>query len=209
MSRPVWLDDLATALPQVPAEWFSAFVPPQGGGRRESAVLLLFGAGTDQRTRVVLTERSHSLRAHPGQMSFPGGGRDAGDVDLVATALREAGEEIGLESAGVDVVATLPALHIPVSGYDVTPVLAWWREPARVWAREPAEVARVLLVPVDELVDPVNRHRIRHPSGYVGPAFSTQDVLIWGFTAGLLDRVLCLAGIAVPWDDSDVRDLPG
>lgn len=209
MSRPVWMDHLIAELQDVPGEWFSAFVPSAGGGRRESAVLLLFGAGGDGRTEVLLTERSAALRSHAGQVSFPGGGRESADADPVATALREAQEEVGLDPAGVEVVATLPALHIPVSGYDVTPVLGWWREPGPVWVRQPAEVAEVLSVPVDELLDPAHRHRVRHPSGYVGPAFTPQGVLVWGFTAGLLDRVFMLAGISRKWDADDVRDLPG
>lgn len=209
MSRPAWMDHLIAQVQDVPGEWFSAFVPPAGGGRRESAVLLLFGAGADGRTEVLLTERSAQLRSHAGQVSFPGGGLEAADADLVGTALREAQEEVGLDPSGVEVVATLPALHIPVSGYDVTPVLGWWREPGPVWVRQPAEVTRVLTVPVDELLDPGNRHRVRHPSGYVGPAFSTHGVLVWGFTAGLLDKVLLLAGISREWDADDVRDLPG
>lgn len=206
--RPPWLAHLVEQLEQVPDAWFSRFLPPQGGGQRSSAVLILLGRGDTGRTEVVLTQRAGGLRTHAGQVSFPGGGREPADADLVGTALREAGEEIGLDAAGVDVVATLPALHIPVSGYDVTPVLGWWSRPGPIWVREPHEVARVLRVPVDDLVTPANRHQVRHPSGYVGPAFTTHDVLVWGFTAGLLDKVVELAGLTEPWDHSDVRDLP-
>ncbi len=209
MSRPAWMDHLIAQVQDVPAQWFSAVVPPAGGGRRQSAVLLLFGPGADGRTEVLLTERSHSMRSHPGQVSFPGGAHEQGDADLAGTALREAAEEVGLDTDGVDVVSVLPALHIPVSGYDVTPVLAWWREPGPVWVRQPAEVAQVLSVPVDDLLEPAHRHRVRHPSGYVGPAFTVQGVLVWGFTAGLLDKVLLLAGISQEWGADDVRDLPG
>jgi 8-oxo-dGTP pyrophosphatase MutT (NUDIX family) len=201
------MDELIERVGTVPGEWFSRFLPPEGGGRRESAVLMLFGAADDGRTEVVLTERSHSMRSHPGQVSFPGGGRESGDPHLAATALREAHEEIGLERAGVEVVAQLPALHIPVSGYDVTPVLAWWQRPAPVWVRQPEEVAQVLRVPVDHLVDPQHRFLVRHPSGFVGPAFDADGLLVWGFTGGLLDRVLDLAGLTQEWDRGDVRDL--
>lgn len=107
-------------------------------------------------------------------------------------------------------LAELPTLHIPVSGYDVTPVVAWWRspDPASLWAKDPREVARVVQPTVGELVDPARRFRVRHPSGFVGPAWDVEGLLVWGFTAGILDRVLDLAGISLPWDAGRVRDLP-
>lgn len=200
---------LVREVERAPGELWSRFLPPVGGGRRSSAVLMLFGSGPGGRTEVVLTERSHTMRSHPAQVSFPGGGREDGDVDLAATALREAQEEIGLDPAGVEVVALLPALHIPVSGYDVTPVLSWWARPGPVFARQSAEVAQVLRVPVDDLVDPWRRFTVRHPSGFQGPAFAVGELVVWGFTAGLLDRVLDLAGLTKEWDTADVRDLPG
>jgi hypothetical protein len=119
-------------------------------------------------------------------------------VDATGTALREANEETGLVAASTTVVATLPRLWIPVSGYVVTPVLAWWHE-----------VARVERVPVAELVDPVNRVRVRHPSGYIGPAFHVRDMLVWGFTAGILNTLLDLAGWTREWDENRIEDFPG
>jgi hypothetical protein len=62
-------------------------------------------------------------------------------------------------------------------------------------------------VPLADLTDPANRFRIRHPSGYVGPAFGVADMVVWGFTAGLLDAVLEAAGLNQPWDDRVVRPL--
>ena len=73
---------------------------------------------------------------------------------------------------------------------------------------DPREVARVARVPLAELADPANRFRVRHSSGYVGPAFAVADMLVWGFTAGLLEAILEAAGLAEPWDESDVRPLP-
>ena len=63
-------------------------------------------------------------------------------------------------------------------------------------------------VPLADLVDPANRFRLRHPSGFVGPAFGVADMVVWGFTAGLLDAILEAAGLARPWDTTDVRPLP-
>lgn len=207
MTCPPWMPRLVAEIARAPGERWSRFLPPPGGGRRASAVLMLFGAGVDGRTEVVLTERSHGMRSHAGQVSFPGGGREEADDDLAATALREAQEEIGLDPGEVEVVAVLPALHIPVSGYDVTPVLAWWPRRGRVFVRQPGEVAQVVTVAVDDLIDPANRFTARHASGFRGPAFATGDLVVWGFTAGLLDRVLELSGLTRPWDSTDVREV--
>ncbi len=201
---PSWLTDVAPRVASMSGEVFSPFLPPAGGGRRSSAVLILFGPGPVG-PEAILTVRARTLRSHPGQVSFPGGGIEAGDADAAATALREAAEEIGLDPAQVDVLAELPTLHIPVSGYDVTPVLAWWARPGIVQVTDPAEVEEVLHAPVEQLLDPGRRFLVRHPSGYIGPAFEVESIVIWGFTAGLLDRVLDLAGLTREWDRSRVR----
>lgn len=212
--RPPWLDHLVEQVDRgIAGEWFSAFLPPDGGGRRQSAVLMLFGppSPTDPPgdARVLLTERAHTMRSHAGQAAFPGGGREPEDENLTRTALREAQEEVGLDPGGVRVLTHLPTLHIPVSGYDVTPVLGWWERPTRVWAREPHEVERVVNASVAHLLEPENRVRVRHPSGFVGPGFVVDELLVWGFTAGLLDRTLHLAGLTRDWDRRRVVDLPG
>lgn len=165
---------------------------------------MLFGPGP-RGPEAILTVRAHTLRSHPGEVAFPGGGAEPGDADEVQTALREAAEEIGLDASEVEVMAQLPTLHIPVSGYDVTPVLAWWARPGQIDVNEPAEVAAVLRAPVDQLLDPECRFQVRYPSGYVGPAFEVDSIVIWGFTAGLLDRVLDLAGLTRTWDYTQVR----
>ncbi len=207
MSEPAWLRPLVEAVRSATATDFlriGAPQPPPTGGRR-SAVLILFGPGPD----LLLIERSDRLRKHAGQPAFPGGAVDPGDDGPVATALRESAEEVGLDPAGVEVVTLLPELFLPPTGYLVTPVLAWWHTPAPVGVVDPGEVARVERVPVAELVDPANRCRVRGPaSGYAGPAFTVRGMLVWGFTAAVLDRILELGGWARPWDVHDVRDLP-
>jgi 8-oxo-dGTP pyrophosphatase MutT (NUDIX family) len=202
-SVPDWLADLAAAatLMDVP----SVMRPPVFGGRR-SAVLVLFGdgpAGPD----LLFIQRSEGLRRHAGQPAFPGGAIEDDDDGPVAAALREAVEETGLDPAGVDVLAPLPELFIVRSGFRVVPVLAWWREPSAVRPVDIGEVAAVERIPVADLADPRHRLMLQYPNGRTGPAFRIGSMLIWGFTALLVDRLLALAGWELPWDASDVREL--
>ncbi|MFI1755107.1 NUDIX hydrolase [Streptomyces sp. NPDC020571] len=207
---PGWLDPVVRAVETVRPTQLSRFLPPADGAGRQSAVLILFGDGTREGEggrgpELLLMERAGSLRSHPGQPAFPGGALDPEDGDPrgdgpLRAALREAEEETGLDPAGVQLFGALPKLYIPVSGFVVTPVLAWWREPTPVGVVDPAETARVFTVPVADLTDPANRVTTIHPSGHRGPAFLVESALVWGFTAGIIDRLLHFAGWERPWD---------
>ncbi|MEU7843045.1 CoA pyrophosphatase [Micromonospora sp. NPDC049114] len=204
---PEWIEPLLTRLGTARAEDFTRLTTPSEGGR-ESAVLVLLGEQPDLGPDVLVLQRAATLRNHAGQPAFPGGAADPEDADVRATALREANEEVGLDPASVTVLAELPKLWIPVSDFVVTPVLAWWHDPHPVHPAEPAEVAHVARLPVRELVDPANRLRVRHPSGWVGPAFSARGMLVWGFTAGVLATLLDMGGWARPWSPGRLVDLP-
>jgi 8-oxo-dGTP pyrophosphatase MutT (NUDIX family) len=203
---PPWLAPLLAAIEAVTADDLTRFPAPPDAPKR-SAVLVLFGESAGE-PDVLLIERAHDMRSHAGQPAFPGGRIDDTDADAVAAALREAAEETGLDPAGVDVVGVLPDLYIPPSGFAVTPVLGWWRRPTAVSVMDPAEVASVHRVALAELADPRHRCRVRHPSGFVGPAFEVRDLLVWGFTGGLLDRLIHLGGWEQPWEPSRVVPLP-
>jgi 8-oxo-dGTP pyrophosphatase MutT (NUDIX family) len=157
---------------------------------------------------VIFTLRHGGLRTHAGQVAFPGGRADPEDADAIATALREAEEEVGLDPASAEVLALLPDLYIPVSSFVVTPVLAWWRHPHPVHPRQPAEVAHVARLPISELVDPENRIRVRHRSGWIGPAFQVRGMLVWGFTAGVISTLLDIGGWTRPWKPGRIVELP-
>ncbi|GGM33704.1 NUDIX hydrolase [Dactylosporangium sucinum] len=205
---PAWFEPLLSRLHDTEAADFTRLPTPDGEGRRQSAVLILFGEQPASGPDVLVLQRAATMRNHAGQPAFPGGAVDPGDADTIACALREAEEEVGLDPSTVEVVATLPTLWIPVSNFLVTPVLAWWRAPHPVGPADPAEVARVERLPIRDLADPAHRLRLRHPSGWIGPAFRIHDMLVWGFTAGVLSTLLELGGWAVDWPTGRVEELP-
>lgn len=209
-SLPDWYAPLVRGVQTAPREELTGFRAPPNEVVRQSAVLVLFADGTDRGSAgpdVLIIERAAAMRSHPGQPAFPGGATDPGDDGPIATALREAQEETGLDPSGVLPVARLPQMWIPPSGFVVTPVLGWWATPSPITAADPAEVAAVHRVSVADMVDPTNRVKVAHPSGYVGSGFEVDGMLVWGFTGLLLDRLFALANWAHPWED-DARTVP-
>lgn len=206
-SVPSWMHPLVAGVHdrELPGRLHDLVGPGPASARR-GAVLMLFGdgaAGPD----LLLTGRAATMRSHAGQPAFPGGSIDPGE-GVIEAALREGSEETGLVPSSVLPVALLPDLYLPPSGFLVSPVLAFWREPGAVRSVDPAETAVVARVPVAELVNPANRGQVHHPSGYIGPAFQVADLLVWGFTAGLVDALLELGGWGRPWDQNRVYELP-
>ena len=104
-------------------------------------------------------------------------------------------------------VGTLPEVFIPHTGFRVVPVLAWWRRPSAVAPVDAAEVAAVERVSVAELADPAQPADGAVRDGRTTPAFRVRGMLIWGFTAALVDRLLALGGWEQPWDVTRVEDL--
>lgn len=202
---PAYLDRLVAAMPEVRGEQLSHFLPPETGGR-PAAVLALFGEG-EHGPDLLLIERAATMRSHAGQPAFPGGAEDEDDGGPVGAALRESQEEVGLDPASVTVLGTWPRLWLPPSGFVVTPVLGFWHEPHPVRVVDTAEVAAVVRVPVSVLADPERRVTITHPSGWKGPGFRTDELLVWGFTAGIVDALLRFGGWEQPWDRARQHEL--
>jgi 8-oxo-dGTP pyrophosphatase MutT (NUDIX family) len=183
---PGWLTALAARTDVADHEWFATYAPPEGHGRR-SAVLMLFGPDAVGGEDVVLTERAHTLRSHPGQVSFPGGRLDPDDDGSVGAALREAEEEVGLPASHVDIVGRLDT-YITGTGFEVIPIVALIRVPYPL-RPDPFEVAEVFEVPLDFLVDPRNLQRgSREWQGTTRFFFALpyENRYIWGATAGML-----------------------
>lgn len=166
---------------------------PEGRTLRNAAVLIpVIGQGAE--LQVILTKRSPRLKHHPGQIAFPGGKQDAGDPTLIATALREAQEEISLPPGNVDILGVLPS-HETVTGFSVTPVLGHIRDDFRP-VNDPSEVAEIFRVPLSHVTDPArfaiqSRYWRRQRRYYYTVPFGPY--YIWGATArilrGLADRL--------------------
>lgn len=141
---------------------------------------------------VLLTERTATMRQHAGQISFPGGRQDAGDADAVATALREAQEEVGLRAEHVEVIGQLPT-YLTVTHYAVTPVVGLV-QPAFDLQTQASEVAHAFEAPLAYLMNPA--HHQRHSFEFAGqqrdflsmPWTDAQgrEHFIWGATAAML-----------------------
>jgi 8-oxo-dGTP pyrophosphatase MutT (NUDIX family) len=208
-SLPLWLHPLRDAVGSIRAEDLSGFVPPEDPRPKEGAVLVLFGDGPDG-PDLLLTERAHTMRSQPGQVSFPGGSSDEGE-DAVTTALREAAEETGLHPDGVDVFAVLPRIWLPPRNFAVAPVLAFWDHPSPIHVVNEQEVHAVFRTPIEHLLDPAQRFCVKHPLGWHGPGWMLgpdHDVLLWGFTAGIIDALFDHVGWTREWDRSVLRTLP-
>ncbi len=169
--------------------WQAGVIPT--GSRVAAGLVLLYPIG--HRIHLVLTRRAGTLGQHAGQISLPGGAVD-GDETVETAALREAQEEIGLETAHLRLVGRLSPLYIPVSNFALHPVAAVAdTRPTLVPAT--AEVAHIFEIPLDELRDPTrlrHGHRWRGDQVITVPYFELQGERVWGATAMVLGELIHL-----------------
>jgi 8-oxo-dGTP pyrophosphatase MutT (NUDIX family) len=163
--------------------------PPEAGLRPAAGLLLLFPIAAD--AHIVLTVRSSRLPSHAGQVSLPGGAVEPGE-SIEQAALREANEEIGLESDGVRILGRLTPLHIPVSGFLLHPIVAA-AEGLPLLRPADAEVERILLVPLEHLLDPSRvrqQQRTRDGLFLDIPYLEVEGAQLWGATAMVCAELL-------------------
>jgi 8-oxo-dGTP pyrophosphatase MutT (NUDIX family) len=174
-----------TGAPRPRPAWGAA-----GPSARHAAVLVLVFPDEEGLARLVLTERVDRGGHHSGEVSFPGGRAEPSDPDLVATALREAAEEVGLDpaQAGVRVLGQLSTQWIPVSNFTVTPVVAV-AERRPVLAAQPSEVAAILTPPVSAFLpdgELVWVERVIREWDLRYAAYPVEGLIVWGMTARVL-----------------------
>jgi 8-oxo-dGTP pyrophosphatase MutT (NUDIX family) len=181
LSASTWPPDASSA----------SLAQPQAGEPVAAAVLVpLFVAGDTRTPHVVLTRRRADLRRHAGEISFPGGRRDAEDTDLTATALREAEEEIGLMRAQVDLLGPLPETSTFATNYVIHPFVGVIPE-GIAWRLSAREVDAVLELPLEAVRAARTTTRIeRRGIEFETDAYVLDGHVIWGATARIIEHLL-------------------
>src|SRR5262245_38685083 len=160
----------------------------------EAAVLAPVYRDAEGRVRLVLVRRG-PRGVHGGQIALPGGRWEPSDDDLLATALREAEEEIGLERSMVEVLATLPVVTTATTGFRIAPFLGRLAGPPPSWRRQESEIAEVLEVAIDELARP-ETHRAEEmplagwPEPRLIPCYRIGEHQLWGATYRIVHPLL-------------------
>jgi 8-oxo-dGTP pyrophosphatase MutT (NUDIX family) len=161
------------------------------GPRKSAVMVLLFERENALHTFFI--ERNIYEGVHSGQISFPGGGFEQADIDLVATALRETEEEIGIKATDIQVLGCLTDLYIPPSNFDVMPVVGYLSK-APMLQIDTSEVQQVFDVAIKELLDEKNKGKgeitARDGSKVEVPCFRFQHHMVWGATSMILSEFI-------------------
>ncbi len=160
--------------------------------RRAAGVLVLFYARQGE-LHVAFFKRTEKVPTHKGQVAFPGGSGEEKDSDLMATALREAQEELGIDPDRVVVLGPLKPFDTFVSNFVVSPYCGFLVDPDPVFTAQHFEVEEVYEIPLARLRDKRNRHRGKVPGFNVPfplPYYKIDDAIIWGATGGIVGELL-------------------
>lgn len=151
----------------------------------------------------VFTRRHHGLPRHAGEISFPGGRRDAADSDLIATALRETHEEVGLPADSVQVIGALEPIPTIVTGYAIHPFVGIVPSNFR-WTPSDSEVAAVIDLPLPAVAAGYGRRRlVRRGAAIRTDTYVVDEHMIWGATARIVSDLLDRAGALLSDADAD------
>jgi len=187
---------------KLPGEQAQSRMAPSYRGRISSprkpvdaAVLaLLYPSAFGGKLNLVFIKRNEYDGPHSAQISFPGGARDAGDLSLADTAIRETREELGIRGK-IELLGSLTPLHIPVSNFMVHPKVGWMEDIPEFFP-DPSEVQYVVEASLDTLLDPLNHESERlyhHEMPIEAPYYRVGEEKIWGATAMILSELLQLA----------------
>ena len=160
---------------------------------RNSAVLALIYPDQAQQARIIFILRKTYNGHHSGQISFPGGKQEVFDAGLIATALRETEEEIGVLPELIHIVRSLSPVFIPISNFKVQPYLAVANQPLN-FVKDPTEVEQILSLYVEQILynDLIDINHTYFGKNYNLKAFQVENIKIWGATAMILSEIVCL-----------------
>jgi 8-oxo-dGTP pyrophosphatase MutT (NUDIX family) len=191
---PAEIETLQRAL--LPIEWER---PAEPAGHRLAAVLILLFPSAAGWT-FLLTERPTTLSHHPGQISLPGGALEPHDAHLAATALRETEEELGVTRASVRLLGSLPSLLTHVTGFEITPIVAWTPAPPAL-RPHPDEVETVIEAQLACLLDPESIDEEEwelRGRRYLVTFYRLSGHIVWGITAMILSELAERLGAPLP-----------
>lgn len=160
----------------------------------EAAVLCLLYPKFNEWHMVFIQRTSHDKDKHSAQIAFPGGKMEKEDKTYIETAMREANEEVGVKKGDINIIGELTPLKIPVSKFEVFPVLAY-TEIQPIFIPQVSEVAKIIEVNINELINPANRKskNIKLSNGVElenVPVFEFEENIIWGATSMILNEAI-------------------
>lgn len=184
------------ALRSVLAAYEPQTIAPRAGLTEAAVLAVIYEHGGAP--YLVFQRRTDTVQDHKGQISLPGGAADPADLDLRFTALRETHEEIGVHPAHLDILGRIDDL-VTISNYRVTPYVGWLSHYPYDWRFNEHEVAYLIEVPVEHLLDPANLvedRRVVNEREVVLPSYRFGEDLIWGATARMVSNLLDLVAVA-------------